>query len=355
MICKNCNAEFDGNFCPNCGAKIDPHPPKAPKKKKPFFLRWWFIVIAVILALFIGLIVSADKIDWDDMVLGGMLPKPPASKGHVYQNSTEELQVDIYDVTEKEFADYIEGCKEKGFTVDAKATTSEYTAYNTEGYSLSLRHYSNLDITLSAPMQMSTINWPSSQAGKQLPAPKSTLGNFTYEQDDSFYVYIASTPKADYDQYVKTCSSKGFSVDYDKGDDYYNAKNSAGWNLRLEYLGNNIMSIEINAPSETTNSASQTKPTESKAPSTDGLSKDFKNAMDSYESFMNEYVDFMKKYKANPTDLGLLSDYTDYMSKYSTFVADFNKWDTSKMSTEEVQYYMEVQTRVNKKLLEVAK
>ncbi len=86
----------------------------------------------------------------------------------------------------------------------------------------------------------------------------------------------------------------------------------------------------------------------------DAIDPEFKAAMDSYENFMNEYVEFMKKYQNNPTDLGLLADYADYMSKYADFVADFSKWENEEMNTAETAYYIDVQARVSKKLLEVA-
>ena len=101
-------------------------------------------------------------------------------------------------------------------------------------------------------------------------------------------------------------------------------------------------------PTPSNNSTTSTKPSSS------GLSSDFKAAMDSYESFMNDYVAFMKKYQANPTDLSLLSDYADYMSKYTKFVSDFEKWENDDLNTAELSYYLDVQTRVTKKLLEVA-
>ena len=85
-----------------------------------------------------------------------------------------------------------------------------------------------------------------------------------------------------------------------------------------------------------------------------GLSKEFKAAMDSYEKFMDEYVAFMKKYSNNPSDLSLLADYAYYISKYADFVEDFEKWEDEEMNTVETAYYIDVQSRVNKKLLEVA-
>ena len=89
-------------------------------------------------------------------------------------------------------------------------------------------------------------------------------------------------------------------------------------------------------------------------PAVDGLRSDFKAAMDSYETFMNKYVAFMKKYKANPTDMTLLADYADYMNKYTKAMSDFEAWNGKDMTAAETTYYLEVQSRVTKKLLEVA-
>lgn len=89
--------------------------------------------------------------------------------------------------------------------------------------------------------------------------------------------------------------------------------------------------------------------------SIDGMRPEFKQAMDSYEEFMNEYCEFMKKYaESDGTDVGLLADYASYMSKYADVVEDFEAWDDGEMSTAETAYYLDVQTRVSKKLLEVA-
>ena len=76
--------------------------------------------------------------------------------------------------------------------------------------------------------------------------------------------------------------------------------------------------------------------------------------MDSYEAFIDEYVAFMKKYSDNPNDVGLLADYTKYMSKYADMVEKFDKWESEDLNDAELAYYIDVQTRVNKKLLEVA-
>lgn len=69
---------------------------------------------------------------------------------------------------------------------------------------------------------------------------------------------------------------------------------------------------------------------------------------------MNEYVDFLNKYEENPADLSILADYARYMSKYSDFVNDFEKWEDEDLNFEESAYYLDVQARVNKKLLEIS-
>ena len=125
----------------------------------------------------------------------------------------------------------------------------------------------------------------------------------------------------------------------------------------------NIEEIELYVKRLTLDATSAEKPEETTKPVAtektddlvDGMRPEFKAAMDSYESFINEYVDFMKKYMANPGDMSLLMDYANYMSKYSDFVEDFEEWDDDDdMSTAEMAYYIDVQVRVSKKLLEIA-
>lgn len=328
-------------------------------------------ILSVILVLLMMVSLTAcgdETIVWDDIILGDMLPEPPANKGEIHTNAADDLWIDINDLSAKQFNDYVEACKEMGFTVDAESNSSSYKAYNAEGYKLSLGHYgsdADMSIQLDAPMEMTTITWPTSVAGNMLPTPKSTTGKFSYEYEDHFYVYVANTTRDDYAEYVTACSEKGFNVDYSKGDDYYYADNSEGWHISLRYEGNNIMTIDIDAPSDESDSKetapsaepsveATTPPATEEKKDKNTIDPEFKAAMDSYEAFMDEYVAFMKKYKANPSDLSLLTDYANYMSKYADFVEDFEKWEDEEMNAAETAYYIDVQARVSKKLLEAA-
>ena len=406
MKCSHCGAEYEGNFCPECGARAESQSPATPppiqqpaanrqnpvppvggnvaayqkpkKPKKPIYKKWWFYVIAAVALIAIISAISGgkgkgEKIEWSKIELRDQLPEPPSNRGTLFENSDEEFWVSLDGVSDDQYNDYLDACVDKGFTVDADKSSYSYKAYNADGYSLDMSHIGDgLSITLKAPMKFGSITWPSSTVGNMLPAPKSTTGKFSYEHDDSFFVYVSETSKADYDQYVADCSANGFNIDYDKGDTYYRADNADGYHISLKYEGNNIMAVEIKAsknsdagtsePATTEPSTETTAPSESNATETkpndtdlvDGMRKDFKDAMDSYEAFMDEYVAFMKKYSDNPSDVGLLADYTKYMSKYADMVEKFGKWESEDLNDAELAYYIDVQARVSKKLLEVA-
>ena len=370
-LCRTCgNAMPKGaKKCPACGVK----------NRKPFYKRWWFVLL-VIIALVCALSSpdrDTEKIKWSQMELGHMLPEPPANKGTVYANSDEQLDVDYDDVSDAQYHDFLDACIAMGFDLDADKASGSYRAYNEEGYRLRISHYSDeLSINLEAPMEFGPFTWPTGSAGRQIPAPKSQIGKFGFEHEDNFFLYEGNTSPADYSEYVAACSEAGFHVDYSKGDDFYYADNSEGWHISLRYEGNNIMSIDIDAPDEedpdelsepeetagsgiATESAEaepSQEPTEDpgSAP-VDGLRPEFKEAMDAYEEFMNEYCEFMEKYAASDgTDLGLLADYADYMRKYAETMEAFEKWNGEDLNAAETAYYIEVQTRINKKLLETA-
>lgn len=278
MKCKQCGTEFEGNFCPECGVKAEmeilasPPPPQSKssqnynvspvqtrnvmkkKKKKPLFLRWWFILLVIIVV--VGAISSlfggdGDKIKWSEVEFGNMISKPPSTKGTLYENSDEQLWVSLDGVSDSQYNDYLDDCISKGFTVDTQKEFYFYRAYNADGYLLDMSHIGEeLLIILEAPMEMSSIVWPTGTAGKQLPIPKSAVGKFEFEYDDNFCVYVGDTSKADYDEYIAACSDMGFNVNYNKGNTYYRADNAEGYHVSIEYEGNNIMFVRIDAPSE---------------------------------------------------------------------------------------------------------
>lgn len=408
MKCKHCGSEFEGKFCPECGTKAEAEattasqpmqqqPGVSQQPKKPIYKRAWFLCIVIILVLGVVASVTAnkkEKTDWSAVILKEAIPQFPSNHGSILINSEEELCVSLEKITDEQYNKYLNQCMEQGFIVDTKKSTYSYDAFDSEGYSLNLTHIDdNLTITVKAPMKLGTITWPIGTAGDLLPEPSSTTGKFNYEHDTNFSVYVGDTSKEEYDEYVADCSDYGFDVDYDKGENYYRAYNEEGYYLSLSYEGNNIMLVRIDEPEKGTGAVADTenaeqetekpemgkpeekepitesKPEEAAAESKaeeqkqvvdsgnatvgeDGLRKDFKEAMDSYEAFMNEYCDFMEKYSKNPTDPGLIADYMSYMSKYDDFTKKFDQWGSEDLNDAELEYYIEVQTRVYERLAE---
>lgn len=226
----------------------------------------------------------------------------------------------------------------------------------------------------------SEFSWPDSEIAELLPVPKSTIGRIEWEATYGFVIYVAETPKSEYNTYVDSCKENGFNIDYRAGDDYYYADNEEGYSLSLKYQGDDIMFIRIDEPDENTMteesdeivieesaktqeeiSESGTEPemTESETADisgdtiSDGIRPEFKEAMDSYEAFFDEYCEFMKNYKSSDNPASMLSDYTNYMTKYTDVMTKMSELDDGELSDEEVVYYTEVTTRITKKLAEV--
>ncbi len=87
-----------------------------------------------------------------------------------------------------------------------------------------------------------------------------------------------------------------------------------------------------------------------------GVSPDFKAAMDSYEAFFDEYVEFMKKYENadSTSQMSMMSDFADYMTKYSEALSALDKIEDEDLNDAEMAYYLEVYSRIMKKMSEVA-
>lgn len=84
------------------------------------------------------------------------------------------------------------------------------------------------------------------------------------------------------------------------------------------------------------------------------VSADFKKTMDDYEAFFDKYIDIVKKYKANPTDMTILSEYSKIMVEYSKMMSDMNGINQSELSPADAAYYLEVTGRITQKLATVA-
>lgn len=105
------------------------------------------------------------------------------------------------------------------------------------------------------------------------------------------------------------------------------------------------------APTEPAEEA--TEPTEeSTVELVNGMRPEFKEAMDAYEEFYDEYCELLTKYDQNPSDLTLLMQYTELLEKSEEMDEVFEKWDDEELNRAELTYYLEVNDRVLRKLMD---
>ena len=123
----------------------------------------------------------------------------------------------------------------------------------------------------------------------------------------------------------------------------------------VEQLSNTINSqsgsVEI-----TTSSASnevKTADTQTNVDSESSVNPELKSYLDEYETFMNDYVEFMKEYKNSSDEVSMLTEYTNLLSKYSDYTSSIYNYSTDEMSAEDLEYYLDVTSRVTQKLTEI--
>jgi len=80
----------------------------------------------------------------------------------------------------------------------------------------------------------------------------------------------------------------------------------------------------------------------------DSVDPNLKEFLDSYEAFMNQYCDFMEKYDSS--NATMVVEYGKLLKEYAEFTKKFESYDPKTMSIADSTYYLEVNSRVIKRL-----
>ena len=88
--------------------------------------------------------------------------------------------------------------------------------------------------------------------------------------------------------------------------------------------------------------------------STTIMRPDFKQFMDEYEAFVDDYVEFMTKYQSGQLSMNDVMRYATITAEYAEMSQKVEKLKNDNLTTEEMNYYIEVTSRVAKKLNGVA-
>ena len=194
---------------------------------------------------------DAEKFAWSDILLADVVPEPESRFGEIIGNSSEYLSLYVYRTSAADYGEYVDACKEKGFTVEADQSEQSYYAYNADGYKLSLYYdesNSKMHIGVDAAEQYGTLVWPNSIIASMLPVPASTTGEITQDDDKGFQAYVSNTPIDEFKNYVAACADRGFNIDAYESDESYSAENSEGYKLSVSYQGNSVISISVDEP-----------------------------------------------------------------------------------------------------------
>jgi len=235
----------------------------------------------------------------------------------------------------------------------------------------------------SSSRKCNSFKWEYIKYHERLPEPKKLEGDIHSNSTTGVWLTLCDYDLDDYYEYKNELISRGFIYEtLDYTDSYY-AYDLEGYRVNIDLDDNdNELMISIDPPSENSSyedddeeeeenkqvepekeeikpsePQKEEKPTEPEKEEpkkeSNGLRADFKKAMDSYEKLIDEYVSFMKKYNKNPTNASLLKDYANYAKKYTEALDAFDKWESEDLNAAEAKYYIEVQTRCNKKLASI--
>ena len=94
------------------------------------------------------IIVVSQGFNWTTTQLGQVIPIPAYTQSKIEVDTPEQFIVYFSNISNEGFNEYIDKCKEYGFTVNAIREIDSnnvdcYTAENEEGYTLNLKHISH--------------------------------------------------------------------------------------------------------------------------------------------------------------------------------------------------------------------
>lgn len=81
---------------------------------------------------------------------------------------------------------------------------------------------------------------------------------------------------------------------------------------------------------------------------------EWKQFIKDYNAWVDEYVKIVKKYKANPTDLSIMTDYTKMVSEMTDWAERSEKLEEELDTTDALEFAAEL-AKIAQKLAEVAK
>lgn len=349
---------------------------------------------------------------WPTSNVAKLLPKPVSTTGKVHSSYDSSLRLSVSNMTKEMFEDYVQACIGNGFNVDSTRGLDYYRADHPAGYHLSLKfdksHVTEINVSEikeESPAE-ETVSVKPTATPKITTVPKPVTPEKTAVSSKTTYDFALVKRGSSYDQYylldydsktaVYFCTN-GDSVlegkmtgtmrpklviTYHAGGDTWSESmkyksgsstvvvmtdhNGFDWEFEVTDVATAVQYLPgVEASStdwvhwtafpqatSTPKSTATPKPTQKLV---NGMRPEFKAAMDEYEEFFDDYVELMKKLEKNPDDPMLLLKSAKFVVQYAETMEALENWEDDDLNSKELNYYITVTNRINKKLLEVAK
>ncbi|MGN1388198.1 MAG: DUF6591 domain-containing protein [Bulleidia sp.] len=113
-----------------------------------------------------------------------------------------------------------------------------------------------VSLVLSVPyFRMLTVKardqlaWPATDLAARIPEADTKYGKVSYSTDDELSITAEDYDETKFQDYIRACKEKGFTVDAENGTSSYSAADSDGYVLELEYYSDE-MHISLSAPAD---------------------------------------------------------------------------------------------------------
>lgn len=98
---------------------------------------------------------SNEVIAWDEIVLSEHIPELDSESGYITKNTRNELMMNVYNIPLMKYYNFVEECKEMGYTINSNEDDRSYYAFSGDGFKIRLRystlHDGTVDVNVLAP------------------------------------------------------------------------------------------------------------------------------------------------------------------------------------------------------------
>lgn len=188
--------------------------------------------------------------DWSKGVLAEEVPLPDVTNTSVEYDGNDSFNVKIFGDFDS-FKEYIERCKDYGYTCEAKDDSIDYySAYKEDGIHIEVKFEETegmYELSVRESWIKDPLIWPESGLAAKVPTPKGRKGKITGDSSEYFSAVVGEMTEKDYNEYIKECRKLGYTLDESKWEGYFSAyhEKNNGDAVTVEYIGLDSVRIEV--------------------------------------------------------------------------------------------------------------